>query len=148
MNQPKYDEGYISKIIELINDNIVGKTSARAISLLMGINRNYLSDKQLREGNYEQYNKYFTLATNFLLLDCHKLNFCSDRHFEIYRNGSLEMLFQEMTRKGVYSNHEGLVIQRKQFKALVFTLYAINKAMTSKYSQGRLNELKSGKLIF
>ena len=141
----KDEAGYISQIIELINNSIIGKTSARAVSLLMGMNRNYLSDKQLREGKYEQYNKYFTLATNFLLINRNALNFCSDRHYVKFRNGSLEIIFQEMIRKGVYSNDEGLTIQKTQFKALIFTLYAINKAMTNKYSQVRLDELKSGK---
>jgi len=139
------EAGYISQIIELINNSIIDKTSARAVSLLMGMNRNYLSDKQLREGKYEQYNKYFTLATNFLLINRNALNFCSDWHYEKFRNGSLEFIFQEMIRKGVYSNDEGLIIQKTQFKALIFTLYAINKAMTNKYSQVRLDELKSGK---
>ena len=137
--------GYISKIIELINNNIIGKTSARAVSLLMGMNRNYLSDKQLREGKYEQYNKYFTLATNFLLLNRIDLNFRSIKHYKKFINGSLEIIFQEMIRKGIYSKDEGLAIQYTQFIALVYTLYAINKAMTNCYSHNKLDELRSGK---
>jgi hypothetical protein len=50
-----------------------------------------------------------------------------------------------MVRKGIYSEDEVLTIQKTQFKSLVYTLYAITKAMTNKYSQNRLDELKSGK---
>jgi len=141
----KKKEGYISKIIELLNHNIIDNTSARAVSLLMGMNRNYLSDKQRREGKYEQYNKFFTLATNFLLLDRNEINFWSDKHYKKFIEGCLEIIFQGMVRKGIYSEDEGLHIQQTQFKAIVNTLYAINKALTNKYPQVRLNELKSGK---
>ena len=50
-----------------------------------------------------------------------------------------------MVRKGIYSEDESLNIQKTQFKALVYTLYAITKAMTNKYSQNKLDELRSGK---
>ncbi|MHA1456121.1 MAG: hypothetical protein ACTSR5_09095 [Promethearchaeota archaeon] len=139
-------KSYISKIIELLNYNITGKISARAVSLLMGLNRNYLSDKQLREGKYEQYNKFFALATNILLLNRFDLNFRSDTHYKKFMAGTIEIIFQEMVRKGIYSKDEVLTIQKTQFKALVYTLYAITKAMTNKYSQIRLDDLKSGKI--
>jgi len=91
----KKKEGYISKIIELLNHNIIDNTSARAVSLLMGMNRNYLSDKQRREGKYEQYNKFFTLATNFLLLDRNEINFWSDKHYKKFIEGCLKSFFKE-----------------------------------------------------
>jgi hypothetical protein len=123
-NQNEDEKGYISKIIELINNNIIGNTSARAISLLMGLNRNYLSDKQLKEGRYEQYNKFFTLATNFLLLNNSDLNFKSGKHYTNFINGTIEIIFREMVRKGIYSEDEVLAVQKTQFKALFlpFTL--------------------------
>ena len=145
INGNQFEESYISKIIELLNYNIIGKTSARAVSLHMGLNHNYLSDKQLREGKYEQYNKFFALATNFLLLNRFDLNFRSDTHYKKFMAGTIEIIFQEMVRKGIYSKDEVLTIQKTQFKALVYTLYAITRAMTNKYSQIRLDELKSGK---
>jgi len=145
INQKEEEKGYISKIIELINYNITGNTSARAVSLFMGLNRNYLSDKQLREGSYEQYNKFFNLATNFLLLNRIDLDFKSDKHYTKFIDETMEIIFQEMVRKGIYSEDEVLAVQRTQFKALVFTLYAITKAMTNMYSQVRLDEMKTGK---
>jgi len=145
INNKQYEKGYISKIIDLLNNNIKGNISARAVSLLMSLNRNYLSDKQLREGRYEQYNKFFALATNFLLLNRFNLNFRSDTHYKKFIAGTIDIIFQEMVRKGIYSEDEVLTIQKTQFKSLVYTLYAITKAMTNKYSQNRLDELKSGK---
>lgn len=145
INKKQYEKGYISKIIELLNSNIIGNLSARAVSLLMSLNRNYLSDKQLREGKYEQYNKFFSLATNFLLLNRFNLNFRSDTHYKNFIAGTIDIIFQKMVRKGIYSEDEVLTIQKTQFKSLVYTLYAITKAMTNKYSQNRLDELKSGK---
>lgn len=139
------EDGYISKIIELINYNIIGETSARAVSLLMGMNRNYLSDKQRREGKYEQISKYFTLGTNFLLLDRNDLHFRSDTHYKDYMEGTLEIIFREMVGKGIYSKDEALSIQKTQFKALVYTLYAINKGMKNYYSDIRLDRMKLGK---
>ncbi|MFX1276186.1 MAG: hypothetical protein ACFFBP_09090 [Promethearchaeota archaeon] len=144
-DQRESEKGYISKIIKLINNNIIGETSARAISLLMGLNRNYLSDKQLKEGKYEQYTKFFTLATNFLLLSPNSLNFKSNSHYKKFIDGSIEIIFQEMVRKGIYSKNEILDIQMTQFIALIYTLYAITKAMINKYSKIRLDELKTGK---
>lgn len=144
-NKKQYEKGYISKIIELLNNSITCNISARAISLFMSLNRNYLSDKQLREGKYEQYNKFFALATNFLLLNRFNLNFRSDTHYKKFIAGTIDIIFQEMVRKGIYSEDESLNIQKTQFKALVYTLYAITKAMTNKYSQNKLDELRSGK---
>lgn len=145
ISNKQYEKGYISKIIELLNINIIGKTSARAVSLMMGLNRNYLSDKQLREGKYEQYNKFFTLATNFLLLNHFDLNFWSETQYKRFIDGTIEIIFQEMVRKGIYSKDKVLTIQKTQFIALVYALYAITVAMTNKYSQTKLDELKSGK---
>ena len=144
-SQKEDEEGYISKIIKLLNKNIISNTSARAVSLCMGLNRNYLSDKQLREGKYEQYNKFFTLATNLLLLNRSDLDFKSDEHYKQYRDGTVEIIFHEMVRKGIYSEDQVLAVQKTQFKALVSTLYAINLAMTNKYSQVRLDEIGAGK---
>ena len=149
--QLKDEDGYISKIVELINNNIIGKTSARSISLLMHMNRNYLSDKQRREGRYEQFSKYFTLATNFLLLnhDNHKipncLHFKSKVHYKRFINGTLKIIFQEMVRKGVYSKDEALILQRTQFNALVYTLFAVNKGMKNKRSHFELGIMNPGK---
>ena len=145
-NSQCFREDYISKIIELINNNIIGEAvSARAISLLMGMNHNYLSDKLIKEGKYEQYNKYFTLATNFLLLNSSDLKFRSDIHCKKFMDGSLEIIFQEMVRKGIFSKDESLAVQETQFRALVYTLYAINKAMKNRCFQNRHDELKLGK---
>ena len=141
----EYEKNYISKIIDLLNKKIKAQTSARALSLLMGLNRNYLSDKKLKEGKYDQYTKFFGLATNLLLLDFKSLNFKSFSNYNEFRAESLEIIFQEMVRKGIYSKDEVLSIQMVQFRALVYTLYAINKAMKNKYSKIKLNEMKSGK---
>jgi len=102
-NRNKFEKSYISKSLDLLYNRIKGQISARTLSLSMGLNRNYLSNKKQKEGKYNKYTKFFGLATNLLLLDFKSLNFKSFSHYNEFREKFLEIILQEMVRKGIYS---------------------------------------------
>jgi len=106
------DASYIKRILLLLNENIQDSSVSRqALSKRMGMNRNYLEDLQKRTGKYDQYIKFFDLAINILLIDIDNFKFKSKTHYERFREGSLELIFQEMVRKGVYSDELVINIQ-------------------------------------
>lgn len=140
------DVSYIKRILLLLNDNIKNSPISRqALSKRMDMNRNYLEDLQKRTGKYDQYIKFFDLAINLLLIDLENFKFKSNTHYERFREGSLELIFQEMVRKGVYSDELVINMQKAQFKTISNTLYALTKAMYNKFSEDELNQLREGR---
>jgi len=146
---------FIAKIVLLLDDSAIWEKiehskedphSLLSISKRMGMNPNYLSEikKRLRKTESYTYSKYFTLATNIILLKYKSFKFKNKKNCENFKIGALDIVFQEMVRQGIFSD-ENADIMRKQYEALVYTLYALAKARYKRVSLLELKPFSMGK---
>ncbi|MBY9006419.1 MAG: hypothetical protein KGD63_06645, partial [Candidatus Lokiarchaeota archaeon] len=120
--------------------------SLLSISKRMGMNRDYLFDmkKRLRKLESYKYSRYFTLTTNILLLKFKSFKFKDKKNYKNFKFGALDIVFQEMVTQGIFSE-ENAEMMRKQYDALVYTLYALTKVRYKKQSLLGLKSFSIGK---
>ncbi len=146
---------FITKIVLFLDDCVIWEKTGRlkenspsllSISECMDMNRNYLLEikKRLKNTKSDQYSKYFTLSTNILLLKYRDFKFKSKKVYENFKKGALDIIFQEMVRQGIFSN-ENAEIMKRQYKVLVYTLFALTKARNKRFSLSKLSSISKGK---
>ncbi|KKM62312.1 hypothetical protein LCGC14_1522960 [marine sediment metagenome] len=120
--------------------------SLLSISKRMGMNQNYLLEikKRIKNSKSNQFSKFFTLSTNILLLKYSNFKFKNRKSYEKFKTRALDIIFQEMVQQGIFSD-ENAELMKRQYSGLVYTLYALTKAKSKRFSLLKSKPENTGK---